>query len=123
MKKKPSFVHYSLFVIHFLFLTACTQEEKVPEGTLSEQKMSQIMVEIHLIEARVSRLSLVSIDSTTLVTEQLKRAMFKKLQVDTAAFNRSYKFYATNPELLQRIYEPVVKHLEKRVKKDDVKGL
>ncbi len=81
------------------------------------------MVEIHLIEARVSRLSLVSIDSTTLVTERLKRAMFKKLQVDTAAFNRSYKFYATNPELLQRIYEPVVKHLEKRVKKDDVKGL
>ncbi|TAH14760.1 MAG: DUF4296 domain-containing protein [Runella slithyformis] len=123
MKKKPLFVHYSLFVIHFLFLTACTQEEKVPEGTLSEQKMSQIMVEIHLIEARVSRLSLVSIDSTTLVTEQLKKAMFKKLQVDTAAFNRSYKFYATNPELLQRIYEPVVKHLEKRVKKDDVKGL
>jgi tRNA/tmRNA/rRNA uracil-C5-methylase (TrmA/RlmC/RlmD family) len=123
MKKKPSFVHYSLFAVHFLFLTACTQEEKVPEGTLSEQKMSQIMVEIHLIEARVSRLSLVSIDSTTLVTEQLKRAMFKKLQVDTAAFNRSYKFYATNPELLQRIYEPVVKHLERRVKKDDVKGL
>jgi outer membrane murein-binding lipoprotein Lpp len=106
-----------------LLLAACTPETEVPTGTLSEAKMAQLLSQIHLIEARVSRLSMASLDSTALVTERLKRDMFKKNQIDTAAYNRSYKFYSTHPEYFERIYEQVAKDLENRVKKDDIRGL
>jgi len=119
MKQVKSVVWPLLVVL----LAACTQKDEIPKGTISEEKMGQIMTDIHLIEARVSRLSIASIDSTTLVSERLKRDVFKKHKIDTAAYNQSYRFYSMHPEYLERIYEKVVKNLEKRVKKDDVKGL
>lgn len=119
MKQVKSIV-WALLVV---FLVACTQAVEVPEGTIPEEKMGQIMTDIHLVEARVSRLSMASVDSTTLVSERLKKDVFKKYKIDTAAYNQSYRFYSTHPEYLERIYEKVVKDFEKRVKKDDVKGL
>ncbi|MFN4146216.1 MAG: DUF4296 domain-containing protein [Runella sp.] len=104
-------------------LMGCQESPKVPEGTVSEEKMAKILTEIHLIEARVSRLSLTSLDSSTVITEHLKQQVFKKYQVDSAAYNRSYQFYSTNPAFLERIYQQVLKDLEAREKKKDYKGL
>jgi hypothetical protein len=85
--------------------------------------MARILSDIHVLEARVSKLSLTSLDSSTIVTEHLKKQLFKKYNIDTATYNASYRFYSTNPVLMEKIYEQVIKDLETRQKKKNYKGL
>lgn len=111
------------FLLLSIFLTSCQDEPEVPKGTIPEAKMAQILTDMHLLEARVGRLGMTSLDSSTIVTEHLKQQIFKRYGTDSAAYNRSYEFYSTNPIFLERIYEDVVKKLETRQKKKDYKGL
>lgn len=111
---------FSLFV---LFLISCQSDPQIPKGTITEDKMAQILADIHLIEARVGRLAITSLDSSTIITEQLKLRTFKKYGVDSATYNRSYQFYSTNPVFMERIYQQVVKQLETRQKKKNYKGI
>ncbi|MEZ4900941.1 MAG: DUF4296 domain-containing protein [Spirosomataceae bacterium] len=106
-----------------LLLSACQAEPEIPKGTISEAKMAQILADIHLLEARIGRLNLTSLDSSTIVTEHLKQKIFKKYATDSATYNRSYQFYSTNPLFLERIYADVVKQLEIRQKKKNYKGI
>ncbi|WP_428653269.1 DUF4296 domain-containing protein [Runella sp.] len=117
---RRTLIYFSLF--SFL-LFGCQDEPDIPAGTVSEAKMAQILTDIHIIEARVGRLALTSLDSSTIITEHLKLQVFKKYGVDSATYNRSYKFYSTNPIYLERIYDIVVKQLEVRQKKKNYKGL
>lgn len=111
------------FLLLGALLSGCKDEPQVPEGTLSEEKMSQILTDIHLLEARIGRLNMPSLDSSTVITEYLKGKIFKKYGTDSVAYNRSYKFYSTNPAFMERIYGEIVKELEKRQKKKDYKGI
>ncbi len=111
------------FLLLSVFLTSCQDEPEVPKGTIPEAQMAQILTDIHLLEARVGRLAITSLDSSTIVTEHLKQKIFKKYSTDSATYNRSYQFYSTNPVFLERIYEDVVKRLETKQKKKDYKGL
>lgn len=111
------------FLILMALLTGCQDEPKIPAGTIPEPKMAQILTDMHLLEARVGRLGITSLDSSTIITEHLKSKIFKKYGTDSATYNRSYQFYSTNPVFLERIYEDVVKKLETRQKKKDYKGL
>ncbi len=111
------------FLILTALLTGCQDEPKIPEGTLPEAKMTQILTDMHLLEARVGRLGLTSLDSSTIVTEYLKQKIFKKYSTDSAAYNRSYQFYSTNPVFMERIYTDVVKKLEIHQMNKDYNGL
>ncbi len=113
---------FSFLLLGALF-SGCKDEPQVPEGTLSEAKMSQILTDIHLLEARIGRLNMPSLDSSTVITEYLKAKIFKKHGIDSVVYNRSYKFYSTNPVYMERIYGKTVKELEKRHKKKDYKGI
>ena len=113
----------SSFLILVILSTACQEEPKVPQGTIPEPKMAEILTDIHLLEARIGRLNLTSLDSSTIVTERLKGQIFKKYKTDSIAYNRSYQFYSTNPAFLERIYTNVVKKLEVRQKKKNYNGI
>jgi len=111
------------FLLLGILCAGCQDEPQVPEGTLSEDKMTAILTDIHLLEARIGRLNMPSLDTSTVITEHLKGKIFKKYGTDSVAYNRSYKFYSTNPVYMERIYGAIVKELEKRQKKKDYKGI
>jgi hypothetical protein len=106
------------FLILMSLLTGCKDE---PAGTIPEAKMAKILTDMHLLEAKIGRLGLTSLDSSAIVAEHLKLKIFKKYSTDSATYNRSYQFYSTNPLFLERIYGDVVKELEIRQKKKDFK--
>jgi hypothetical protein len=41
----------------------------------------------------------------------MEKAIFKKYKIDTVLYNRSYKFYAQNPELLDEVYVAMIDSL------------
>ncbi len=112
-----------VFLLFFQILSACSSKDTPPDNVIEEGKMIQMLADIHIIEAKVSKIGLLSIDSSTLVAEHLKLQLYKRNQIDSATFNRSFKFYTTHPKVVERVYGSIIKELEKREKKKDYHGI
>lgn len=67
-----------------------------------------------MAEARASRLNLSGTDSSTIVYKRLEKQIFKKFQVDTAVYSKSYAFYAAHPKKMESVYKQVVENLKKK---------
>lgn len=99
------------------FLTlACVEVPKPPAGTISEEEMTAILIDIHIAEARANQFNLRSLDSTKLLYRRFEQAIFKKHKVDTASYKNSYQFYIENPVYMDRIYKAVIDSLNFREK-------
>ncbi|SOD95442.1 DUF4296 domain-containing protein [Spirosoma fluviale] len=97
-------------------VAACTApENKPPENLLTEEQMASILTEVHMAEAKISRINLRSIDSSNIVYKHLESAIFKKNGVDTATYRKSYIFYSSHPADMEAIYQRVTERLKKKV--------
>lgn len=60
-------------------VAACTApENKPPEHLLTQDQMASILIDVHLAEAKISRINLHSTDSANIVYKHLEGAIFKK---------------------------------------------
>lgn len=97
-------------------VSACTApENKPPDNLLSEDKMADILTEVHLAEARISRVNLRSVDSSQIAYKHLEDKIFKKFGVDTATYRKSYIFYSSHPANMEVIYKQVTEKLQKKI--------
>ncbi|GAB2766659.1 hypothetical protein GCM10027275_05780 [Rhabdobacter roseus] len=103
------------------FMAGCSAEEKPPRHILSEDKMAAVLADIHVAEARVTRMRLSSLDSSVMVYNRLQQQIWKKHDVDTLAYRQSYEFYIANPGYMARIYEKVRTKIEAREKTNSIK--
>lgn len=99
-----------------LFFAACSGEKTVsiPDTVLSKEKMADVMVDIHLMEASMnitgvnpSRIDLAG-GNVSLNIDILKKHNLTKKQ-----FDESFNFYSNNPELLSEVYQQVLNNLSK----------
>ncbi|MCE6989200.1 DUF4296 domain-containing protein [Dyadobacter sp. CY323] len=109
------------FLILNLLFSSCSEDEKPPQGTFTEEQMATILTDIHLAESRVNRLQLRSLDSSLMIFNKLKSDIWKKNKVDTLAYRESYNYYMSRPEIMTRIYEKVTKKIEIREKNNNIK--
>jgi hypothetical protein len=101
------------------WLAACQPPEsgvEKPKNLLPPDRMAATLTEIHVAEARVSRMGLRSADSSAVVFARLRRQIFVRQQLDTAAFNQSYAYYAAHPAQLETVYKVVVDTLQARTR-------
>ncbi|GAB3333685.1 hypothetical protein GCM10027299_41440 [Larkinella ripae] len=109
-----------LWVLLTVLLPACQNSTvEAPKNLIPETTMARILTEIHLAEARVTKLNRISQDSNTLIYKRLEKHIFQKFQVDTAAYSKSYTYYSSDPEKLADIYKQVTEELERRKKPGD----
>ncbi|GHB67827.1 DUF4296 domain-containing protein [Persicitalea jodogahamensis] len=102
-------------------LLACNGEDSPPDDLIPQEKMAEILTEIHIAEARVTNMQLRSQDSSILLYEKMQKRIWEKNKVDTSVYRKSYSFYTTHPALLSEIYEQVEKNMEVREKKKNIK--
>jgi len=83
-----------------------------PAGTLNEDEMINILVDIHLTEATL-RISNDSLSRKNDTTEQRIRFahVFRKHDIDPDNFNASMDYYLEHIELLDNIYKEVINRL------------
>jgi len=106
---------YKKFLLAFfsVFLFACTDIDviPIPDNVLPEEKMADILVDVHLMEATMN------IHAGTLGKAKggtpIVMNIYKKHQVSKEQFDESYKFYTENPELLAEIYQLVLNNLSR----------
>ena len=94
-----------------LLFLSCSENSKPPQDILGQEKMAEILVDIHLAESRVSKMNLHSMDSSVVVFNKLQKDIWAKYEVDSSLYNKSYAYYASNPEAMNSLYEIVTQRL------------
>lgn len=103
-----------------LFCACKPSVEKKPDHLISKGKMVEILSEIHHIEGIVNGLGIQNTDTSSYLYRKLEAEMFKKMDVDTAAYFESYKYYLINADEFTDIYKQVVEKVKEKNKIDSL---
>lgn len=105
----------NLGIVFFAFiLFSCGEKKqvKIPENILSKEKMVAVMVDIHIVEASMN-LNLIPSGSITPKSEYYY-SILKSNHITKKQYDESSKFYFEHVELLNEVYEGVLKELSKK---------
>lgn len=95
---------------------ACSAtDDSRPKNLIPQERMAEILTEVHMAEARVGRLGIATIDSSNIIYRRLEKGILKKYQVDTSAYTRSYVYYSSHPDEMEAIYKQVVDNLKQKI--------
>ncbi|MBB5394500.1 DUF4296 domain-containing protein [Mucilaginibacter sp. AK015] len=97
--------YISLFFSVLLGLTAC-QSNQLPEGVMKEQQMISLLTDIHLTDGEIYMVPQIP-DSMYKYASAKFNNVFKKHHTTDAAFKKSLKYYTTQPEQLQDMYNKI----------------
>lgn len=103
-----------LSVMTSLVIASCSgkTEKEIPEDVFSRDSMVMVMAKIHIAEALLNQYG----SQTSQI--DFKAAYFQKLiqenGIDTARFNRSFDFYASNPGIFSSVYEDVINEISRQ---------
>ncbi len=102
---------------------SCNDEmNKVPEKLIDPDKMAKVITELQFTEAKVSRLGLISYDSSKVAYDFLENKIFEKMGIDSTSYWLSYDYYATDGEKMIEILEKVKATVEKMEEEEKSKA-
>jgi hypothetical protein len=101
-------------ILACVLVWGCSEkQEPKPANLLSEKKLTAILIDMHIAEARVEARGF-SIDTATALYDNLKQDIYKKHKVSEDRFQKSYNYYLVNLKKLDKIYENVIDSLSMR---------
>ena len=107
-----------LFLTVLVIVCSCTSKE-VPEDLIGREKMTKVLMEVHLLESKINQLTITPTDSIQSVYDHYEGLLFKKMEITQEQYERSFRYYVDNPAELEKVYNAVVDSLmqmEKTVK-------
>ncbi|MGY6545027.1 DUF4296 domain-containing protein [Arthrospiribacter ruber] len=109
-----------MYTVSFLllFVLISCGRERLPEGVLNEDKMVEVMIDIHLAEGLVSTFP-IHYDSSRMLYPMFEKEVFKKHQVPDSVFVKSLEHYMRDARKMDRLYARTIDSLhviEKGVK-------
>jgi len=97
-----------LLVLFFLFIFfAGCKSNNPPEGIIPEDKMINVLADMHLADGYTSS----TMDTSTIVT--IYKSLYKTYGIDSASFRKSLDYYAQDPANLKLMYGKVGEKLGK----------
>lgn len=103
-----------LYVVLGLVVFSCQNDQN--RNRLDQEKMAQILVDIHLDEVKISRMEIISADTNLLLYHQLEKATLKKHAIDSVRFVKSFNSYVREPKEFIDLYERVNEIMKDRKK-------
>lgn len=101
-----------LFPIFLLALVSCgaPTDVAIPKGTIPDSIMVKILTDFHLVEgAKVGNKIMGDTIRATVYTAKV----YKKYGITENEFEKNFRFYTSNPDLMEGIYEKVIENLNK----------
>ncbi|MFN3587788.1 MAG: DUF4296 domain-containing protein [Spirosomataceae bacterium] len=96
----------------------CVSEPKQPKDIIPRSIMVKAIADFYLLDANVSRMNFVDLDSAKIAFHYFEKKIYDKYQVDSARYAKSYQFYGEQPQIMLEIYQNVSQELE--LKKDSI---
>lgn len=82
----------------------------MPEDVLDKDKMIEVLLEIHVLEAKVQKLY-ISQDSSELLYKHYEKMLFDDLGITQEVYDKSLIYYVDNSEILGKMYNQIVDSL------------
>jgi hypothetical protein len=102
------------YAMLFVMLGACGPAgADLPEGVLERERFKTVLLEAQLIEARMNH-ELIVRHLTDIPSESYYVAMFAEHGITKEQFDRSFAFYAEDPQTMKAIYEEILVELSRR---------
>ncbi|RZK13292.1 MAG: DUF4296 domain-containing protein [Flavobacterium sp.] len=100
--------YITLFFSALVILCACNRS---PKGVIDEEEMISLLVDVHITDGSLGTISSVP-DTLYKYGTGKFLAVFTKHHTDSTTFNKSYKYYTSEPELFVTMYEAVEKKIQ-----------
>lgn len=99
----------NIIFICVFFIVGCGKN-RPPKGILEEDKMVEILIDIHLAEGLVSTFP-IPYDSSRKLYPYLETEIFSKHQVPDSVFTLSLEYYMRDPVIMDRFYARTIDSL------------
>lgn len=103
-----------LFIVLGFIVFSCQNDRN--RNRLDQEKMAQILVDIHLDEVKISSMEIISADTNLLLFHQLEKVTLKKHDIDSVSFVKSFNSYVREPKDFIDLYERVNEIMKERKK-------
>lgn len=95
----------------FIFTVVSCVSDNEPEGYLSQDKMVEVLIDIHITEALVEKMPF-SNDSLNVLYKVLEKDVFLKHEVSDSVFTENMLYYLRDVAEMERIYSRVYDSLD-----------
>jgi len=102
--------YIALFFSVSLLLFSCNGDN-TPKGIIKHKEMTSLLTEVHLVDGRMSGI-FQSADSLAKYGSARYDALFKRFHTDSATFNKSLKYYASQPAEMSKMYDDILANLK-----------
>ena len=114
-------IKFCCYLVLFAILESCKNSiEKKPNNLISKEKMANFLADIHNIEGKVNSLGVQNTDTSAFLYRKLEATIYKKHEIDTAAYFQSYKYYLINADEFTDIYKMAVEKIKAQNKIDSL---
>ena len=96
-------------------LSACS--DKSDNDRLEQEKMAQVLADIHIDEAIVQNMNVGNTDTALILFHEISRQTLKKRGLDSAKVSKSLGSYVKDPAAFIKLYTRVNEIIEERGKK------
>lgn len=110
----------NIIFLVWLFFSCNNSSEKRPPNLVSKEKLALVLADIHRMEGTVNGMSIQNSDTAGFIFRKLEAEIFKKYDLDTAAYFQSYKYYLVNSDDFTDIYKNVVAIIREKNKADSL---
>lgn len=93
-----------------LFVCLACKKQEIPSGILSESKVVEVLVDIHLAEGLVSSFP-IHYDSSRILYPYFENEVFLKHDVSDSVFKKSLEYYMLDVKTMDRIYARIIDSL------------
>lgn len=106
-----------IFAIIIICISFYACKPGIPADVIQPDKMEKVLFDIHAIDGYVSTLA--KPDTVKIVASSYYKGVYKKFNIDSATFERSKNYYFQRPDLLNKMYENLMKQFEAERKRND----
>ena len=96
------------------FVLSCTSESELdvkPADLISEEKMIDVLIDVHITESALS-LQNFNRDSSLRLFVYYKEDIFKEYKISEKQFQESYDYYARHSKQFDHMYEVIIDSLK-----------
>lgn len=107
-------MRYIFFTV-LVILSACATSDQ-PENLIGKQKMVKVLTEIHLLEAKINKITIYPKDSAQQVYDHYEELLFSDLGISKSQYEVNFNYYLDHPDEFEKIYDVVIDSLLQREK-------
>ena len=105
---------FSIIVICITFYTC---KPGIPNNFIQPDKMEKVLYDIHAVDGYIGALQ--KQDTAKIVASSYYKGIYKKFDIDSATYTKSLNYYFEHPDLLNKMYENLMKQFEEERKRND----